>query len=98
MASAQNIIVIVGGGVVQEVTFPSLDSPAVEVRDYDLQGCDPDGERLSIDKYGEPYFGYVWEPTPDAACSAAADLPLSKWRIQRPAPPRRCCGRARTEL
>ena len=65
MTSAQNIIVIVEGGVVQEVTFPSLDSPAVEVRDYDVQGCDSDGKGLSIDQDGDPYIGYVWEPGPE---------------------------------
>lgn len=71
MKSAQNIIIIVEGGVVQEVTFPSLNSPAVEVRDYDVQGGN--GKHLHVDSDGDPYTSYVWEPLPTSACSAGVD-------------------------
>jgi hypothetical protein len=53
------IIIEVSGGVVQNVTIPKDSDITVEIRDYDIDGCDKD--RLDKDENGNYCVCSVWK-------------------------------------
>jgi hypothetical protein len=62
MGDGEHIIVVVSGGLVQDVRFPAGCGMVVSVHDYDVDGTDD--PTLSRDDQGAPYLEALWEPPP----------------------------------
>ena len=54
----REVIVIVEGGVVQDVDVP--EGVTVRIRDYDVDHLDDSDPSIHIDEYGDYYVEGVW--------------------------------------
>ena len=65
MGDGERIIVVVSGGLVQDVRFPAGCGMVVSVHDYDVDGAED--ARLDRDDQGQPFLEAIWEPGPEKA-------------------------------
>ena len=64
LAQPHRIIVVVEGGLIQDIVgIPS--GVKIEVRDFDVEGTDPEYHELKTTLDGEEYVSSVWEPIPE---------------------------------
>lgn len=54
------IIIIVEGGLIQDIIFPENCPCTIQVRDYDVEGSDE--KDLAEDKNGDQYMESLWSP------------------------------------
>ncbi len=58
-AAKQEIIIIVDGGLIQDVKIPKGCNVRVRVRDFDIEGCEED--EVTADSNGDEFIESVYE-------------------------------------